>query len=66
MFAVAMSLVLFISTAVLLYQFLTGALLDREYHEAAARPFPRRPARLPRREGREPPPASARRADHAA
>jgi len=65
MFAVAMSLVLFISTALLLYQFLTGALLDREYHEAAARPFPMRPARPPRREGREPP-ASARRADHAA
>jgi len=66
MFAVAMSLVLFISTVLLLHQFLTGALLDRENGETAPRPFPRRPARLPRLEGRPMPPPPAHRVDHAA
>jgi hypothetical protein len=36
MFAVAMSLVLVISTALLLYQFWTGALAERETSDASA------------------------------
>lgn len=66
MFAVAMSLVLLISTTVLLYQFWTRALVEREGGDTATHSFPPRPVRPARIEGRTPAPAPPFHVDHAA
>ncbi len=66
MFAVAMSLVLLISTTVLLYQFWTRAFVEREAGATATHPFPARPARPARIEGRTPASAPRYHVDHAA